>query len=413
MSGIATELTRAREGRSRTLVLLWLAAGIAFAGLVAVSFLQDEGVDFKPLWKAAEALLAGASPYADNARFVYTPSALPLLAPLGLLSSGSAHALFLIADAAMIVIAGLMCLRIFGVPLRSPAAPLLILALSVFAPVDTTLHLGNVNGFILAGGIGFLLAATRGHWRLGGWLLGSTLALKPILAPVLLLPLLYRQWGALVRAVAVPAALLCSALLLAPQTRDFFDARVDFYTEANAGKGLNSNVAIPGVVDNLGLPVALSPLLRVVVAAVCVYLVWVLFRRRGEDQASRLVDIFAVTMTGTVLVYTLSLNYYALYLLPLLVAAVLGRSVIRWWGLLGGVALFGSPDVYIWRELWRQDGKLALQLSTVRVTLGLLVVLAGYLAALPPGARERVLLAKALARLRRPASPASAVRGRG
>jgi arabinofuranan 3-O-arabinosyltransferase len=413
MSGIATGLTRAREGRSRTLVLLWLGAALAFAGVVAVSFLQDEAFDFRPLWRAADALLAGASPYADNPRFVYTPSALPLLAPLGLLGSSTAHALFLIADAAMIVVAGLLCLRIFGVSLRSPAAPLLILALSVFAPVDTTLHLGNVNGFILAGGVGFLLAATRDRWRLGGWLLGFTLALKPILAPILLLPLLYRQWGAVVRALAVPAALLCSALLLVPHAGDFFEARAGFYAEGNGGKGVASNVAIHGAADKLGLPVELSLLLRVVVVAMCAYLVWRLFRRRGDDQASRLVDIFAVIMTGTVLAYTLSLNYYALYLVPLLVAALLGRSVIRWWGVLGGAALFGSPDVYIWRELWREDGKLALQLSTMRVTLGLLVVLAAYLAALPPGARERVLLAKALARLRRPVWPASAARGRG
>jgi arabinofuranan 3-O-arabinosyltransferase len=413
MSGFASWLMRARERRSRTLHLLWLVAGLAFAGLVIVSFLQDEAADFQPVWKAADALLAGASPYAFNPRFVYPPSALPLVSPLGLLDSDTARALFLAADAAMIVVAGLLCLRIFGVSLRSPAAPLLVLVLSGFAPVDTTLHLGNVNGFILAGGAGFLLAATRGRWRLGGWLLGFTLALKPILAPVLLLTVLYRQWGALARAIAVPAALLCSALLLAPRAADYFDARVGFYAEANAGKGLNSNVAIGGAVETLGLPVELSLLVRAAIVAACAYLIWMLFRQRGQGPASRLVDIFAVIMVGTVLAYTFSLNYYALYLLPLLVAALLARSAMRWWGLVGGVVLFGSPDVYVWRTLWREDGRLALQLSTMRVTLGLMVVLAAYLAALPPGARERELLAKALARLRRPASPASAVRERG
>jgi hypothetical protein len=65
------------------------------------------------------------------------------------------------------------------------------------------------------------------------------------------------------------------------------------------------------------------------------------------------------------------------------------------------VFLFGCPDVFLWRALWREDGALAQDLSTVRVTAGLLVVLAAYLVALRPGSRERALLAGALAPLRR------------
>jgi arabinofuranan 3-O-arabinosyltransferase len=383
------------------MALLWLAAGSAFATVIAVFLLKQDGSDFHPVWNAADALLAGASPYVDNGRFVYPPSTLPLISPLGLLGHDAAHALFLIADAAAIVAAGLLCLRTFGVSLRSPAAPLLVIVLAAFAPVDTTLHLGNVNGFIVAGGAAFLLAASRGRWHLGGWLLGLTLALKPILAPVLLLPVLYRQWGALARALALPAALLGTALLLAPKSGDFFEGRARFYTDPHAGPSLDSNVALSGVLDALGVPGALTLASRAIVVAACAYLVWRLFASRDADRVGRLVDLYAVAMLGAFLVHTLSLNYYALYLLPVLVAVFLGRSLLPWWGAAGGVFLFGSPDVFLWRALWREDGALAQDLSTLRVTAGLLVVLAAYLVALRPGRREREVVAAALAPLRR------------
>jgi arabinofuranan 3-O-arabinosyltransferase len=399
MSALVESLTRPR--RTRGMALLWCAAGLAFAVVIAVFLVKQDGSDFGPVWNAADALLAGGSPYLDNPRFVYPPSTLPLVSPLGLLGHDAAHALYLVADAAAIVAAGLLCLRTFGVSMRSPAAPLLVLVLAAFAPVDTTLHLGNVNGFIVAGGAAFLLAASRGHWHLGGWLLGLTLALKPILAPVLLLPLLHRQWGALARAVALPAGLLGAALLLAPKSADFFEGRASFYTDPHAGPSLDSNVALGGVLDALGSPAVLTLALRALVVAACAYLIWMLFTNRAADRVGRLVDIYGVAMLGAFLVHTLSLNYYALYLLPVLVAVVLGRSAMRWWGAAAGVFLFGSPDVFVWRALWREDGALAQDLSTLRVTAGLLVVLAAYLVALRPGSRERALLAAAVAPLRR------------
>jgi arabinofuranan 3-O-arabinosyltransferase len=408
MSALVESLTRPR--RTRGMLLLWLAAGFAFTAVIAVFVLKGDGSDFAPVWNAADALLAGTSPYVDNPRFVYPPSTLSLVSPLGLLGQEAAHTVFLVGDAAAIVAAGLLCLRIFGVSLRSPAAPLLVLALSGFAPVDTTLHLGNVNGFIAAGGAGVLLAASRGHWSLGGWLLGLTLALKPILAPILLLPLLYRQWGALARALVVPAGLLGATLLLAPRSADFFEGRAGFYTDPHAGPSLDSNVALGGVLNALGSPAVLTFASRALVVAACAYLVWMLFANRAADRVGRLVDMYAVAMLGAFLVHTLSLNYYALYLLPVLVAVLLGRSAMRWWGAAGGVVLFGSPDVFVWRALWREDGALAQDLATLRVTAGLLVVLAAYLVALRPGRRERALLAAAVVPLRRRAAAIRLVR---
>jgi arabinofuranan 3-O-arabinosyltransferase len=411
MSGLADWLTHERQGRSPTLIVLWLAATLAFVGLVVFFALRGNGPDFGPIWRAADAVLAGTPPYADNPGLVYPPSALPLVAPLGVLDRGTAHALFLVADAALIAVAGLLCLRMLGLRLRSPAAPLLILSLTGFAPVVSILHQGNVNGVILAGGVAFLLAAARGHWRLAGWLLGLALALKPALAPILLLPLLYRQWGALARALAVPVVLLGFALLLSPHAADFFDARAGFYANpTNAAALAEGNVAIKGAARTLGLPGGLALVLRVLALGTCAYVVWMLFRQRAADPVARLVDIFGVVLTGVFLAYTLSTNQYPIYLFPVVVAALVGRSAMRWWGLLGGLLLFGSPDVFVWRELWR-GGSLVENVETMRVTLGLLVVLAAYVAAVAPGSRERALLAKALAPLRRQPAPASTLRG--
>ncbi len=73
--------------------------------------------------------------------------------------------------------------------------------------VVNTLVFGNINGCILLLEVLFFRWLLDGKVRRQWWAgvaIGLSLVVKPLLAPLLLLPLLNRQWRALVTAFAVP-----------------------------------------------------------------------------------------------------------------------------------------------------------------------------------------------------------------
>ena len=83
-------------------------------------------------------------------------------------------------------------------PFRILAAGFSLDAIKVF---------GNINGCVLLLEVLFfrwILDGKVGHQWWAGVAIGLSLVVKPVLAPLLLLPLLNRQWRAVVTAIAVP-----------------------------------------------------------------------------------------------------------------------------------------------------------------------------------------------------------------
>ena len=110
-------------------------------------------------------------------------------------------------NAIAIVVAAYFLLRLFKFTLTSVAAPALLLAMFCTESVTNTLVFTNINGCILLlRGAVLPVAAGRpgGPPMVAGVAIGLTLVIKPSLAPLLLLPLLNRQWRALVTAFGVP-----------------------------------------------------------------------------------------------------------------------------------------------------------------------------------------------------------------
>ena len=110
-------------------------------------------------------------------------------------------------DTIAIIIAACLLVRLFKFSLTSVALPALLLAMYCTESVTNTLVFTNVNGCILLAEVLFftwLLDGKKNHEWLAGAAIGLTLVLKPLLGVLLLLPLLNRQWRALVAAFAVP-----------------------------------------------------------------------------------------------------------------------------------------------------------------------------------------------------------------
>ncbi len=369
--------------------VLWAVAILSFStSLFVIARHQTAALDLVPVWTAVRAFLHHQSPYAVPL-FVYPPSLLLLAAPLGLVEFSTARLAFLLLDTAAILFAGALCLRLFNLRWRSTAGAVLLFALAIFLPVRDTLSMDNVNGFILMGEIGMILAAARRRWLLAGALLGCTLAIKPVLLPLLLVLLLYRRWRSIGLAIAIPALLSLLALPLTVEGGQFFTHVIPFLLNGNAHQDQVYNVSLAGVAGVLGLPAALTTALRLVVLIAAAVLMWQRWRAAGDDVL-RLVELSGIILLATFLVFSFSWSYYPIYLLPLLVWMVNPASRMNGW--ITWVALYciGGPDVWYWQRF----GSHGLILGMLRIALGCLLLLIAFGLGLR---QRRVRLAEAAA----------------
>ena len=164
--------------------------------------------DFKPVYRAVLNFRHGWDIYNEHFDYVdphylYPPGGTLLMAPFGYLSFNPSRFLFILINTVAILLAWYLLLRMFKYTLSSVAAPALLLAMFCTETVTSTLVFTNINGCVLLAEVLFLrwlLDGKVGHQWWAGAAIGLTLTLKPLLGPLLLLPLLNRQWRALVPA---------------------------------------------------------------------------------------------------------------------------------------------------------------------------------------------------------------------
>jgi hypothetical protein len=156
-------------------------------------------------------------------------------------------------------------------------------------------HAFNINGCILLAEVLFL------RWMLDGrvsrqWLagiaIGLSLVVKPVLAVLLLLPLLNRQWRTLVTAIALPVAFNALAWPLVVDRGNFIHRTLPYILSTR--DYFNSSVLGNGVY--YGLPMWLIAALRVGFVVLAAISLWLLNRyyRTRDPLFWMSVDVSAV-----------------------------------------------------------------------------------------------------------------------
>lgn len=338
--------------------------GVSLAGLVvriALATRQGAG-DLVPVYGAVVAFLHDQPPYAVHL-FVYPPSVLVLMLPVGIIPFATAKIIFICIDAPAIWIAGLGCLRLVGLGLRTLRAAGFMAIIALLAPVAQTLDAADVNGLILLAEVGFLLVLARNRGILAGACLGLSLAIKPVLLALGLILLLRRKWPGALVAAAIPIGLSLLVTIAVANPLDFVRTTIPFLLGGEGG-GAGENVSIAGTVVRLGLPMAFGVALRVIAGAAGIALVWLLRRETNS------VPFAAVLIATTFLTAPFSWPYYGIYLLPLLAYAIAGGANWNW---LGVAALYclAAPDLALWLRL----GRPGFDYVHIRVTLGFALAL--------------------------------------
>lgn len=332
--------------------------------------------DFGPVYRAVVNFKLGYDIYNEHLDYVdphylYPPGGTLLMAPFGYLPVDASRYWFIFFNTVAIVLAAYFLLRLFKFSLASVAAPALLLAMFCTETVTNTLVFTNINGCVLLLEVLFLrwlLDGKVSHQWWAGVAIGLTLTVKPLLAPLLLLPLLNRQWRALVTAILVPLVLNLAALPLISDPVNFVKRTVPYILGTR--DYFNSSILGNGVY--YGLPMWLILLLRIGFGLLAIASLWLLYRHyRTRDPLFWMATSSGVLLISFWLVSSLGQGYYSMMLFPFLMTVVLPNSVIRSW--VAWLAIYGFMTMDRWLlGHWPTTGR---ALEYLRITWGWSLIL--------------------------------------
>jgi arabinofuranan 3-O-arabinosyltransferase len=311
--------------------------------------------DFGPVYRAVSNFRRGLDIYNEHFDYVdphylYPPGGTLLMAPFGYMPVFASHNWFVFFNTVAMIIAACLLVQLFKFPLTSVALPALLLAMFCTESVTNTLVFTNINGCILLCEVLFfrwLLDGKVNHQWWAGVVIGLSLVVKPVLGVLLLLPLLNRQWRAVVAAIAVPVVFNLAAWPLMADPMNFVERTLPYIFSTR--DYFNSSVLGNGVY--YGLPIWLILLLRAVFLALAVASLWLLYRHyKDRDPLFWMLTSSGVLLIASWLVLSLAQGYYSMMLFPFLMTVVLPNSVVRNWP--AWLATYGFLTMDRWL-LWR------------------------------------------------------------
>ncbi len=319
--------------------------------------------DFTTVYNASLNFLNRRAVYAENyttvdPHYLYPPSGTLLMSPLAVLQPDHARWLFIAASVVALVLSAYLLVRMFGYRADSWVFPAVLLFFFSTETVSNTLIFTNFNGFVLLGMIAFLMLLRSGSTVRGGdwWagvFIGLTIAVKPVLAPLMLLPLLQLRWKVFVTAIGVPLLLNALAWPLIVDSRSFVDRTLPYLFEARDyyNSSVTGNALYFGVADWLTL------VLRIAFVAMAIFSLWFLYRYYADtDELLWLTTSSGVLLGTTFLISSLGQGYYSMLLFPLVMSVFLTGSVMRNWPAWLGVYGCMTFDVFASRE-WEPFGR--------------------------------------------------------
>jgi arabinofuranan 3-O-arabinosyltransferase len=307
--------------------------------------------DYGPVYRAVVNFKMGWDIYNEHFEYVdphylYPPGGTLIMAPFGYLPVDASRYWFITFNTIAIIIAAFLLVQLFKFSWTSVALPALLVAMFCTESVVNTLVFGNINGCVLLLEVLFfrwLLDGKVKHQWWAGVAIGLSLVVKPLLGPLLLLPLLNRQWRALVTAIVVPVVFNVIGWFMVSDPMNFVRGTVPYIFSIR--DYFNSSIQGNGIY--YGLPMWLILLLRIAFLALAVASLWLLNRYyRTRDPLFWMATSSGVLLIASYLVLSLGQGYYSMMLFPFLMTVVLPNSVIRNWP--AWLAIYGFMSADRW-----------------------------------------------------------------
>ncbi|MFC4376853.1 glycosyltransferase family 87 protein [Nocardia halotolerans] len=313
--------------------------------------------DFRPVYNAINAFLRHEPVYTANLtsvdpHYLYPPGGTLLLAPLGLFDEATGRTVFLFLNLLAAMLAVYLLLRMFGYTLKSPLAPAAYFALFLSEALVNTLTFGNVNGLFFLAEVVFLSLLLARRDVAAGVVLGLTIAIKPILVPLLLLPAVRKQWSTVAIAVAMPVVTTAIAWPLAADPAHYFVHNLPYSLQVR--DYFNSSISGMGLYHGIS-PIA-TLLVRGLFAVLVAVSLWLLYRYYRDQELFFVTTATGVLLTAEFTLSSLGQQYYSMFLFPFLFTVVLRNSVLRNWPAWLAIFAFASYETWLlfrWPDIGR------------------------------------------------------------
>ncbi|WKD57544.1 Alpha-(1-_3)-arabinofuranosyltransferase [Corynebacterium capitovis DSM 44611] len=305
-----------------------LALFVIVHRLVALAWPGSLTDDFTTVWSAARRFVERVPVYNETYHYVdphylYNPGATLLLSPFGFLGDVSiARVIFVGLNAIAIVLALAWLTRASGFSLRHPVFPLVLALAFLSESVTNTLVFSNINGVLLLALVAFLRLLVTNRGFAAGVVAGLAIVVKPMFAPLLVLPAMRLQWKVLLGGIGVPLALNIGAWPLTPGVGDFRERLLPYLAQTRD----YANSSLPGFAVYFGMPAWLSICVFAALAAFVVVAVVVLGRFRYTDPWVWACLSSGVFMAGVCLLSSLGQAYYSMMLFPAVFTVLGTRS---------------------------------------------------------------------------------------
>ena len=297
-------------------VALYVVYPNALVTLLPSPDMRELHVDFDTFRASAVALLQGGDIYHTPAKLrnLNPPLLTVLLAPSAWLDALTAYRVFAVLT--LLGVVGVVLVLARELRLSRVATAGSALAVLASSPLHGTLLLGQIYGLLLVGLAAGWLAERRGHPVLAAVLYGTTVALKPSLAPLLLLPLALRRWRAAAAGFAAAAGASLLGVLVVGPASGLEWLRIGLTEPVPV---VPDNASLPGLAVRLGLPSAVGTAIGLAVLGLTLA---VLHRWRDEVDPAGTAP-FAVLAAG-LLMSPISWHNYLMLLWPGVLALLAG-----------------------------------------------------------------------------------------
>ena len=277
------------------------------------------GLDLRPVWASAENFLHHRPIYAGEVSTItfsfLPPSGALLTSPLGLMSFDVAAKVLLAVQIVALAVATWVFVRRFAGRHWLPSSVGAAIGLALSQPFIFTLQFGSVNGLLVAAMLAFFVGMADGR-RWTGALLGVSLALKPVLFPLVIILVLRRQYRQVATAAAVAAGLLGVAVMVAPDSAEYVTKVLPYLARGEPGLE-RFNVSILGLTQQAGWPGVWAIAGRLAVAGAALALCLRMWKREPNDLD--LVEAGTALVMAGIVASSWATFYYAAFAFPALV----------------------------------------------------------------------------------------------
>lgn len=341
--------------------------------------------DFTTVYSAVRRFLTGVPVYNENyatvdPHYLYNPGATLLLAPMGISADlDASRAVFIVVNAAAIVIALAIATRLVGHRLSSWVWPAAVAVAFLTESVVNTLVFSNINGVLLLVFTTFLWLFVHGRSWWAGLMLGVAIVVKPMFAPVLLLPVLRLDWRTIVGGVGVPVIANLIAWPLVPQASDYVTRVMPYLNQTRD----YANASLAGLAVYFDMPAGLEWALWLVLGVCVAVAVVGLWFWRDRDPVFWALTTSGVLLTGVFVMSSLGQMYYSMMLFPMIMTALRKVSVFHVWPAWVAAFLVLFPDGWyredfpvagIWASLFAATAGWSLLLLVTAVTVAVWTV---------------------------------------